>query len=317
VQGAQRPRPLQSAHGLTSAPQVTQRVLDVLAAARLFRDNLLLSEARASQIVTGSSALATPDPAQRRLHLESLAQAAKTAGAKVSLEALVTDEDGHSARLMVDPIRSALRRLGVPLAWPGTRLLDRDGKRTVRFQYWGEEALEAELSAAGLRVAARRGPAFDLAPTDASPPAHASHASSRFWEDVVMALSYMPRAQALMRHTSPEVVFAEARRVGARARVRETQNELRTLRRAISWADYLFPREPNPAGSPESRATAGGGCFRRTVLELCMDGGSAKKIVHMGIDIGKTGHAWVEGDTRAPQLDVVFSFPPNKPWQAQ
>jgi hypothetical protein len=272
---------------------VNLRARELLASACLFQESMFLTERHASELANDAATIDV-DPAKRMAHLRGLARSDTT----TRLRALVTDEDGHTARLLVDPFRKVARRFGVPLAWPGTRVLERDGRRTARFQYWGEEALDAELLAARLRVVSRKGETFEVEAIglpQGEPIASALQAerSSRFWEDVIMAVAYMPRVRTLMQDRNPEVVFERARRIGMAARVRGATSDLRVLRRAISWADYLVP---------------GGGCLRRTVLELCMDGGSARKTVHMGIDIGKTGHAWVDGDTRAPLLDAVFSL---------
>ncbi len=57
--------------------------------------------------------------------------------------------------------------------------------------------------------------------------------------------------------------------------------------------DALFPGGPN--------------CYRRALLESSLDRGAAEEKIHFALDVGKTGHAWLDSDPDGQQFDVVFS----------
>ncbi len=66
------------------------------------------------------------------------------------------------------------------------------------------------------------------------------------------------------------------------------------LRRVVRWADALIPPGPN--------------CYRRVLAESALDRGAAMDLVVLGLDVGRTGHAFFRSDPEPPpsRYDVEF-----------
>ncbi len=108
-----------------------------------------------------------------------------------------------------------------------------------------------------------------------------------------MELLCLLREVELARTTSsPRDAVASARRRGRAGRRRGPGARAR-LKRLIASVDALFPGGPN--------------CYRRALLESSLDRGAAEEKIHFALDVGKTGHAWLDTDPERQQFDVVFS----------
>jgi hypothetical protein len=92
--------------------------------------------------------------------------------------------------------------------------------------------------------------------------------------------------------SSPRDAVESARRRG-RAGLRRGPAARARLKRLIGSVDALFPSGPN--------------CYRRALLETALDRGAAEEQIHFALDVGKTGHAWLDSDPERQQFDVVFS----------
>ena len=92
--------------------------------------------------------------------------------------------------------------------------------------------------------------------------------------------------------SSPRDAVASARRRG-RSALRRGPPARAVLKRLIVNVDALCPGGPN--------------CYRRALLESALDRGAAEEKIHFALDVGKTGHAWLESDPERQQFDVVFS----------
>jgi hypothetical protein len=57
----------------------------------------------------------------------------------------------------------------------------------------------------------------------------------------------------------------------------------------------------------DSLLADGGNCYRRTLLESSLDRGASEEKVYFGLDVGKTGHAWLESDPERQKFDVTFA----------
>ncbi|MFO0664207.1 MAG: hypothetical protein U0174_09650 [Polyangiaceae bacterium] len=210
-------------------------------------------------------------------------------GARIVLNVAVSDEYGHLERLLLDPIRVALRKAGAPIAEPGERL-DREGRRVMHF--FSEADLSVELALAGLEVESRAGTRFVVrraAPSHIRGVAQPSIAPSM----VADVLAALPKVEWALRARSPKELFTYARSLGRSA---PTRSDREAHRRVIAWVDGLVPG-----------AT---GCYRRTALELATSPEAAAEDVLMGLDVGRTGHAWLASDPRARAYDVVFRLSP-------
>ncbi len=107
--------------------------------------------------------------------------------------------------------------------------------------------------------------------------------------DLLRLLKEVERARTT---SSPRDAVASARRRG-RSALRRAPRARARLKRLIVNVDALFPGGPN--------------CYRRALLESSLDRGAAEEKIHFALDVGKTGHAWLESDPELQQFDVVFS----------
>jgi hypothetical protein len=228
-----------------------------------------------------------------------LTMAASLATARVVLSVRVDAVSGRAARVVVDVPRAFVdavaHRLGrrSPLPSPGDRF--EAGRYAHLFA--DEEPLLREIASAGLEVEAREGGELVLRvmPDDATAPGPPPPGA--FVRDVARALRLVPEAERARQATSPEHAVAEMRARGRTCPARGALARAR-LRRAIGWVDALHPRGAN--------------CYRRTLLELALDGGAAREALVFGLDVGRTGHVAFKGNEELG-FDVVFEIPPTCP----
>lgn len=195
-----------------------------------------------------------------------------------------TEDGALPGHLVVDGLRRVVARLGVRTAEEGDRS---DGLH----RFFRTEDVTGEAYDAGLLLAHRRWDRFVLEGGAGQAP---RAPSARGELGAVMAV--LPRVERWLRSRSPEASIAAARALGREARTRGPEDR-RSLRWAVAWVDAFAPGRR--------------GCFRRTLLELAADGGAAREPVLLGLDVGRTGHAWLE--SAAPEqrpYDVTFTLVP-------
>jgi hypothetical protein len=202
----------------------------------------------------------------------------------------VDDDLGLPAHVAIDGARALLRRLGVDVAEPGDR-------SNGQHRYFRAEELEDEARAAGLVLAGCEAGCF-LLMRQGDPNARAWLPRERRGvrrDTLFAAFALVPRVQRWMRDFGPERAIEAARARGRHAK-RHAAGERRALRWAVAWVDAFSPGR--------------GGCYRRTLLEIALDSGAAEETVFLGLDVGKTGHAWLASaaDEQRP-FDVVFEVP--------
>lgn len=221
--------------------------------------------------------------------LRALGDQLKGPAEELVLEVAVSDEYGHFPRLLVDPLRRGLRRLGVGVAEPRERI-DQNGVRVVHF--FCDADLEAELSEAGLSLVSRSGNRFVA---KRAQHAQLGHSAVRLSVDSVVELLWvLPRIERVARMGSPNELFRFARALGRKA---SPKVDRAAHRHAIAWVDGLVP--------------GAAGCYRRTALELATSPEAADEDVLLGLDVGSTGHAWLASDPRARSYDVHFRLTPS------
>lgn len=205
------------------------------------------------------------------------------------IDVAVSDEYGLPSRLLLDVPRRRLRYLGLPVAEPGERL-DDAGERIMH--YFFDEDLASELAEAGLVIEQREGSRFRV--RRGRPPSRATLASVRSVQIARIAWA-LPQVERVLRRASPNALFRFARSLGRRA---PSTPDRASHRRAVAWVD---------AFSPGAR-----GCYRRTALELATSREAAAEDVLLGLDMGRTGHAWLASDPRARAYDVRFRLSPDE-----
>jgi hypothetical protein len=92
--------------------------------------------------------------------------------------------------------------------------------------------------------------------------------------------------------STPRDAVTCARRRG-RAALRRGPAARAALKRLIVSVDAAFPSGPN--------------CYRRALLESSLDRGAAEEKIHFALDVGRTGHAWLDSDPERQRFDVVFA----------
>ena len=255
-----------------------------------------MSEGGMAVVTLGRGVYASVPTREGRVRL--LAMARRAAREAVVVHVVVTDDDSHVGRVVIDVPRRALRRLGLPLAEPG----DRFGPERYAHCFFDEEALLSEIAAAGLRVKARHGYSFvldDAPPTRAQASSHASapHEKPQPFRSELSRVARSVRAIERTRlREAPERALAAMRERGSREPTRGPVGRAR-LRRAVGWVDALFP--------------GGGNCYRRILLEVALDAGAARETVVFGLDVGTTGHVAFE-DREERTFDVSFAIPADR-----
>jgi hypothetical protein len=196
----------------------------------------------------------------------------------------------HLGRVVIDGARAMRRMAGAATPEPGDRIADAGG---YVHAFFDEEALLRELSAAGAARVVRR-TAWLYMHLRASPDDRDDEPRSPRALEVARVMALAPTAELLRRRASPEAAIARMRARGRDAEARGPLGRAR-LRDAIGWVDAALP--------------GGGNCYRRTLIELGLDGGAAGEALVFGLDVGKTGH--VAFKHREPMaFDVVFEVEP-------
>jgi hypothetical protein len=206
---------------------------------------------------------------------------------RVEVHAPISTDGSYRGRLAFDVPRRIARCAGIPMAEPGDRL-----SGAFKHAFFDDEALITEARRARLEFVARRGAWIVLEPR-ATPPTE--HASS-FSREVGRALVAARDAERSRLRDPPRDAIERMRARGRLAAARGAIGRSR-LRCAIGWVDAFAPFRGGP------------NCFRRTLLEIALDGGAAREAVVFGLDVGKTGHATLKDAEELP-FDVAFEFPP-------
>jgi hypothetical protein len=243
--------------------------------------------------------VASGAPATRHARVDSLRRSSTDV-----VEAVVSDEDGHFSHLVIDRLRAAARSIGLrDVAAPGYRIVEREGRETIIFHYWEEAHFLSELHDAGKICVARRGFVFTVRePSTLRPeekPRHvAAPSPAMILREAQKAWGALGQADRLLRQVDVQKRFDTARAMGRTKERRSVAGRV-PLRRAISWIDFIR-RDGQP------------GCYRRVLMELALDAGLAELDACLGLDVGKTGHAWLADDARAAAYDVAFQFSASK-----
>ncbi len=203
---------------------------------------------------------------------------------RLVVDVRATEDGALPGHLVVDGLRRAMARLGAAAAEEGDRS---DGLH----RFFRTEDLTSEAYDAGLGLQHRSWDRFVLTVGGEPPP------RARWLRTELSAvLRILPRVERLLRARAPSASIAGARALGRSAPVRDPAAR-RSLRWAVAWVDAFAP----------GRA----GCLRRTLLEVAADGGACREPVLLGLDVGRTGHAWLE--SAAPEqrpYDVTFKLVP-------
>lgn len=229
--------------------------------------------------------------AEARVRL--LAACRSSARSRVVLHVPLVDDATHRGRIVFDGPRRLFRALGLPAAEPG----DRFATAGYRHHFFDEEPLVSEAARAGLSFLDRSGARCILAPADAVGPdaVEDSTIADDLWVELARVLRVAADVERMRLRDSPDDCVAILRSRGARAKERGRVGRAR-LRRAIGWVD---------AGMP-----GGANCFRRVLIELALDAGSARRTLVFGLDVGKTGHVAFASDEER-RFDVAFEVPPR------
>ena len=250
-----------------------------------------LREEEARVVLIAPGVYARVPTSEGRVRLLRVARGTATGG--VVLHVAIEDDRSHLGRAVIDAPRRASRAIGLALAEPG----DRFGPDGYVHRFFDEEELLGEIARSGLAVAARRGPRFWLVAADRTAARPAEKAET-FLTEVARAARLRPVVDAGRARDTPHVTVGAMRALGRRsARVRGPIGRAR-LRRAIGWVDALGP--------------GGANCYRRTLLELALDGGAARETVVFGLDVGSTGHVAFEG-REDRTFDVSFAIHASTP----
>lgn len=219
-----------------------------------------------------------------RVALLRRCRAALAPEGRVVVDVRATEDGALPGHLVVDGARRVLGRLGVRAAEDGDRS---DGLH----RFFRTEDVTGEAFDAGLALERRSWDRFVLRPgASAALPAPSAA------PELVAVLRVLPRVERLLGARSPEASIAGARAIGRTASARP-RDARRSLRWAVAWVDAFAPGHS--------------GCFRRTLLEVAADGGAAREPVLLGLDVGRTGHAWLESAAAEQRpYDVTFTLLP-------
>lgn len=226
----------------------------------------------------------------RRARVDLLTRAASAANDRVVVHVPVEGAATHVGRAFIDGPRRVLRALGHRRTEPG----DRFGPNGFTHHFFDEEALVEEVSRAGLGIVERRGFSFTLTKAACADASTTASGADPFLVELARVVRVVGPVEFARRKHPPARVVEDARARGSQVPPRSIVGRAR-LRRAIGWVDAWMP--------------TGANCFRRTLLELALDGGAAKRTLVFGLDVGKTGHvAFADDEERV--FDVVFEMAP-------
>lgn len=202
----------------------------------------------------------------------------------IAIATATTVAEGVSpwGRLLLDGPRSLFSRFGLPE--PGTRFTP----ASAHHMYYASTEIADEAWEAGLAERDHRAGIMTLvrrAPSDARPP------RPRLDHDLRI-LTALGRAERLRRR-APREALTLARSAGRHEEVREHAAR-RRLHARIGWLDGFVPPRPN--------------CFRRVLAETLLDGGAAREVVVLSLDVASTGHAHFPSDPQGvpKAYDVAF-----------
>jgi hypothetical protein len=108
--------------------------------------------------------------------------------------------------------------------------------------------------------------------------------------ELARVIAALPAVEAGRRRLGPRPLVERLRRRGATSPKRDPRDRA-LLRAAIARVDALLP---------------GGGCYRRVLLEVALDGGAARETLSIGLDVAGgrgSGHVWL-GDQREGDYDA-------------
>ncbi len=115
--------------------------------------------------------------------------------------------------------------------------------------------------------------------------------------DLARVLQNLPRVEWGRRHEAPKPLLAKLKGAASSKRRRSSDDKER-LQQAIRWVDACCP--------------GGRNCFRRALLEIALDQGSAQAPLMMGFRHGDPqplGHAWIGEDPYAEnRYDVIVEL---------
>lgn len=237
-----------------------------------------------------------------RARVALLAMASALASERIVVPVRLDPAPPRLARAVVDAPRALAegiaRRLGreSPLPAPGDRF---DDARYVHV-FADETTFLDEVEAARLAIVGRDGATFVLEPSPTRPSSSSRREAPprlAFAREVARTVALLARAEEARLGPSPERAVTSMRARGEQAVRREPRARAR-LRRAIAWVDAIHPRGPN--------------CYRRTLLELALDGGAAREPLVFGLDVGGTGHVAFKGREELG-FDALFEIPPAAP----
>ncbi|MEO6574908.1 MAG: class I SAM-dependent methyltransferase, partial [Polyangiaceae bacterium] len=230
-----------------------------------------------------------PGRANRVASLERARSAVRSGGIVIVPADLAV---GRVSRALFDAPRAFLRACGVKGPQPGDRWVLRGPPPTRMFRHGfsSEAEVIAELDSAGLDYLGRVSSYVVARRREARVPVTTGRASSLATE-LIGVIAALPRVERARRSMGPAPVVALLRAGAARTERRDPARRAR-LRTAIRICDRLLP--------------FGGGCYRRSLLEMALDAGAADETLFLGLR-GTDGHAWLENAAPADALEVTFA----------
>jgi SAM-dependent methyltransferase len=194
-------------------------------------------------------------------------------------------------RILIDAPRRVLRAFGAGGFEAGDRWIRRGPPPTLLFRHGfaNEAEVIAELDAAGLVYRGRISSYVAATRSEARSSATASPSSSLVTE-LARVIAALPRIERARRSLGPGPLVALVRRHAVGAERRDPASRAR-LRQVIAICDRLVP--------------FGGGCYRRSLLEIALDAGAAEEPLLLGLR-GEEGHAWLQSSAPAERFDVTF-----------
>ncbi len=195
-------------------------------------------------------------------------------------------------RVLIDAPRKMLRACGVDGPEAGDRWIGRGPPPTLLFRHGFAHESEVidELDAAGLVYTARISSYVAAIRADARASSSAASRSSSLVTEIVGVLAALPRIERARRSLGPGPLVALMRRQAVGTERRDPASRAR-LRKAIAICDRLVP--------------FGGGCYRRSLLEMALDAGASEEPLFLGLR-RQDGHAWLQSSAPSEGFDVTF-----------
>jgi hypothetical protein len=248
-------------------------------------DQRIDGEGPVSKLVLAPGVYETTQGLSARQSLLARLHSALTNAGELVCYVTVSAEGALPGLLAIDWPRRALSQVGFKLAEPGAR---RDAQRFVR-----EIDLLREFAQAGFK---RSGRGWNRFVFEKTAPFELEPAPLRARDLVALANAFQ-WLRTCVETESPKALLSLCRASGLQKRVRTPAE-----RESLAWAACLFD-----AACPGRR-----GCYRRTMLQVAVDGGAAREAVVFGLDVGRTGHAWLESEALAQKpFHVSFRIEPG------